>query len=200
MNKWRICILLAALSGVMVGCRPTDAVVEALMPRHFFFSREEIQAKIAERWNFDKKVLGLFQLKIDTPVVSLSPESNRLRCAFKLLLRRPLGSNLEGGLTVLGRLKFDPISRSIVLVDTHVDALNAQGEASNDPLLKTIAGLFGGTLTDIKLYEMKPEDLRYGGVLFDPVAFTVKEKGVDVELQPRTENAPSAKETVERTL
>jgi hypothetical protein len=100
----------------------------------------------------------------------------------------------------LGRLKFDPISRSIVLVDTHVDALNAQGEASNDPLLKTIAGLFGGTLTDIKLYEMKPEDLRYGGVLFDPVAFTVKEKGVDVELQPRTESTPSTKETVERTL
>jgi Protein of unknown function (DUF1439) len=174
----------------MTGCSTSkEYVVSALLPRHFFYSQAEIQKKIAEKWHVDQKVLQLFEVKIDSPEISLQAEHNRLRGSFHLVIRRPFSSRpIEGRLRVAGKLRFDSPSRTIQLIQTQVEAIDAEGFSFQDPVLQTISDLFGGTLTDIPLYTLKPEDLNYAGVQFDPIHFTVKSDGVDVELEPRSKH------------
>jgi len=174
---------------MLTGCNTPDSLVRPFIPRHFSYSRIEIEKRIHDRWRYEKKVLGVFEVKIDSPKVRLLPESNRLRCAFNMTLRRPFSSNVvKGTITVAGMLRFDNASRTISLVNTEVEAMDAEGLPVNDPVLQTISALFGGTLTDIKLYELKSEDLRFAGVQFDPIQFTVKPDEVEVELEARSKH------------
>ncbi|MES2208088.1 MAG: DUF1439 domain-containing protein [Pseudomonadota bacterium] len=184
-RKLLLCIFTVVSSiSVLAGCDFHDRVVEAVIPQHIFYTRTDIQKRIAERWNVDKKSLG-FAIKIDSPQIELVPDTNRLKCSFKLSIRPPLSSHeLRGSLVVSGALRFDAPSRKIYLVNTEIIAINSEGSPFEAPIVQLISGLFGGTLTDIKLYELKPEDLRFAGVMFDPIGFTVQEKGIEVQLEP----------------
>ncbi len=169
---------------MLTGCDLHDRVVEAVIPKHIFYTRADIQKRIAEHWNVNKKSLG-FEVKIDSPQIDLVPDENRLKCIFKLNIRPPLSyRELRGSVVVSGALRFDASSRKIYLVNTEIIAINSEGSPFDVPVVQMISGLLGGTLTDIKLYELKPEDLRFAGVVFDPIGFTVKEKGIEVLLEP----------------
>ena len=149
---------LAALlaAALLAGCL-------AFGPRTVDVPQARLQELIARRFPVDKRLLDAIDVTVDSPRLSLQPDSNRI--ALELALRAGTGgaisAQMNGSLLVSEGLRFEPSDNTVRLVDVRVerfaiDGLPGHWQRQLDRLGKPLAKAL---LDDQVLYALRPKDV-----------------------------------------
>jgi len=148
-----VAMLAAAL---LAGCL-------AFGPRTVDVPQARLQELIARRFPVDRRVLDAIDITVDTPRLSLQPDSNRI--AVEMALRAGTGgaisAQMNGSLLVSEGLRFEPSDNTVRLVDVRVerfaiDGLPGHWQRQLDRLGKPLAKAL---LDDQVLYALRPKDI-----------------------------------------
>jgi len=139
------------------------ACASALGPRTVDVPQARLQELIARRFPVDKRVLDRIDVTVDSPRLSLQPESNRI--AVEMTLRAgsegTVSAQMAGSLLVSEGLRFEPSDNTVRLVDVRVerfaiDGIPGQWQRQLDRLGRPLAKAL---LEDQVLYTLRPKDL-----------------------------------------
>ena len=146
-------LLVAAL---LAGCL-------AFGPRTVDVPQARLQELFARRFPVDKRLLDAIDITVDSPRLSLLPESNRI--VVELALRAGTGgaisARMNGSLLGSVGLRFEPSDNTVRLVDVRVERFGIDGLPGNwqrqlDRLGKPLAKAL---LDDQVLYALRPKDV-----------------------------------------
>ena len=141
----------------------TLAACTTVLPNTIEVPQARLQELIARRFPIDKRVLDAIDLSVDSPRITLQPETNRI--AIELALRAERGGAISaraaGSLLVSEGLRFEPSDHTIRLVDVQVerfviDGIPSQWQRQLDRLGKPLAKAL---LEDQVLYTLRPKDV-----------------------------------------
>lgn len=158
-----------------------------LGPRDVEIPLARLQESIAGRFPFNNRFLELLDIRVTNPRVTLQPESNRILTSMDTSVAPPFMKNSwTGNFAVSGQLRFDPSRNALVLAEPRVETFNVNGL---DPLYANQLTRVGSLLAeqilkDVPLYTFRPEDLRYGGAVFNPTKITTRSNGLVVTFEP----------------
>lgn len=156
--------------------------------REFRLSEAQLQELVGRHFATAQKYLGVLDIKMTAPRVSLQPESNRVLTALDVALDAPLiGRPLKGAVSISGRLRFDHPSNSILLEEPRADSFRVDGVPA---VYADKVNLIGGWLSEqvlkgFTVYKLKPEDLRFENVNYSPSEFKVKPGELVISLVPQ---------------
>ena len=156
--------------------------------REFRLSEAQLQELVGRHFATAQKYLGVLDIKMTAPRVSLQPESNRVLTALDVALDAPLiGRPLKGAVSISGRLRFDHPSNSILLEEPRADSFRVDGVPA---IYADKVNLIGGWLSEqvlrgFTVYKLKPEDLRFENVNYSPSEFKVKPGELTITLVPK---------------
>lgn len=174
---------LGGLLALLAGCQSAW-----LGPRSIHVDRARIEAALTRRFPYDTRWLGLFEVRAETPQLSLLPQRNRIGAEMEIqVTERLFGKALRGQVDFDGGLRWDTASHSLRLVDVEVGRVAVAG-LPDAAAAQTgrLAVLLAEQLLDgrelFTLDEAQRAELRRRGVA--PGAVTVTERGIDVALDP----------------
>lgn len=179
------CMFAVALATLILSA---CATLVPPQPREFRVSEAQLQELVGRQFASAQKYLGVLDIKMTAPRVTLQHESNRVVTALDVALDAPLiGRPLKGAVTISGRLRFDYPSNAIVLEEPRADSFKVDGVPS---IYADKVNLVGGWLSEqvlkgFTVYKLKPEDLRYENVTYAPSEFKVKPGELVISLIPR---------------
>jgi len=157
--------------------------------REFRLSEAQLQELVGRHFATAQKYLGVLDIKMIAPRVSLQPESNRVVTALDVALDAPLiGRPLKGTVSISGRLRFDHASNAILLEEPRADSFQVDGVPA---IYADKVNLIGGWLSEqvlkgFTVYRLKPEDLRFENMNYSPSEFKVKPGELVISLVPKT--------------
>lgn len=157
-------------------------------PREFTLSEAQLQTLVGKPFETAQTYLGLLDIKLTTPRVSLQPESNRVLTAMEVSVDAPLiGKPWAGAVSISGRLRFDQASNAILLEDPRAENFRVDGVPSAfADRVNTIGGwLTAQVLKGFTVYTLTPEDLLFDGVSYEPSEFKVKPGELAISLLPK---------------
>ena len=159
------------------------------LPRTVEVPQARLQELIAKRFPIDKRVLDAVDVSVDSPRITLQPDTNRI--AIELALRAERGgaisSRAAGSLLVSEGLRFEPSDNTIRLVDVQVerfviDGIPSQWQRQLDRLGKPFAKAL---LEDQVLYRLRPKDVAaLEGRGVRPGDLRVTATGLSITLMP----------------
>lgn len=150
-------LVVALAAAVLAAC------ASALGARTVDVPQARLQELIAKRFPIDKRVLDAIDLTVDSPRLTLQPDSNRI--AVELALRAGNGgaisTRMAGSLLVSEGLRYEPSDNTVRLVDVRVERFAIDGLPGNwqrqlDRLGKPFAKAL---LEDQVLYTLRPKDV-----------------------------------------
>lgn len=157
-------------------------------PREFKLSQAQLQDLVGKPFVTAQTYLGLLDIKLAAPRVSLQPESNRVLTAMDVAVDAPLiGKPWKGAASISGRLRFDQAAGAILLEEPRAESFKVDGvPAAFTDRVNTIGGwLTEHVLKGFTVYTLKPEDLRFDNVSYAPSEFKVKPGELVITLVPR---------------
>lgn len=157
-------------------------------PREFKLSQAQLQNLVGKPFETAQTYLGLLDIKLAAPRVSLQPESNRVLTVMDVAVDTPLiGKPWKGAASISGRLRFDQAAGAILLEDPRAESFKVDGvpAAFTDQVNKIGGWLTEQVLRGFTVYTLKPEDLRYDNVSYTPTEFKVKPGELVITLVPR---------------
>ena len=165
------------------------AACATVLPNTIEVPQARLQELIARRFPIDKRVLDAINLTVDSPRLSLQPESNRI--AIELALRAESGGAVAaravGSLLVSEGLRYEASDNTVRLVDVRVERFTIDGLPGNwqrqlDRLGKPLAKAL---LEDQVLYTLRPKDVAVlEGRGARPGALRVTATGLSITLMP----------------
>ena len=176
----RISLALALCMALLLGACST-----LLGPRTLHLSVADLQTALANRLPLDNRYLGLFDVRLTNPQLSL--QDGRLRIALDAGVRPLLAQNSwNGSFAVSGVPRIDAGKRSLMLGQIRVDNLNVNGLA---PAYSSQLGRLGSALaelfiTDLPIYTFKATDFSYAGMQFMPSALNTASNGLVITFEP----------------
>lgn len=176
-NKF-ICIFFLTLlaSCVVMGDR-TVHVTEA-----------QIQEKLNERLALPFSLLKIFDVNLSNALVKFDEKSGRINTSLDTALTSPLiKESLAGKLALSGKLRFDAQKQAVVLDAPKVESLQLQGFAGKESeFVSAFAKNIGEQLLDgMVLYQVKPDDLKFGLTQYTPKDMQVTNQGLLIRLSPQ---------------
>lgn len=166
---------------------PSCATLLPPQPREFTLSEAELQTLVGKPFETAQTYLGLLDIKLSAPRVSLQPESNRVLTAMDVSVDTPLiGQPWAGAVSISGRLRFDKASNTILLEEPRAENFKVEGVSA---VFADRVNKIGGWLTEqvlqgFAVYKLTPEDLRFDGVIYEPSEFKVKPGELAITLVP----------------
>ena len=179
----RVWVALLLTASLLLGC-------SGLAPgqRSIDISQQQLLAGLTKRFPFNARYLDLLDVLLDTPVLTLMPESNRLGTAFTLSASdRIFRRSFSGVVEMSYGLRFNPADNTIRLAGVRVERLDIAGlpEQLRGQAQRLGPFLAERLLEDSTLYAFKPEDLaqagRYG---YAPGELRVTPSGLRITLNP----------------
>ena len=171
-----LALLLTACSALAPGQRSID------------ISQQQLLAAIAKRFPFNTRYLDLIDLRLDTPSLTMIPETNRIGMGFTLSASDRIFRRAFAGVADMSfGLRFDAGDNTVRLAGVRVERLDITGlpeqfRGQTQRLGPFLAERF---LEDTTVYAIKPEDLaqagRYGYV---PGELRVTASGLRITLNP----------------
>jgi hypothetical protein len=159
------------------------------VPRSVDVSQARLQELVARRFPVQKRLFDLIDVTVDSPRLTMQPESNRV--AVELTLNAAgdgvVQTSMAGSLHVSEGLRFEPSDNTVRLVDVRVERFAIEGLAGNwqrqlDRLGKPLAKAL---LDDQVLYVLRPKDIAgLEGRGVRPGELRVTESGITITLLP----------------
>jgi hypothetical protein len=151
-------------------------------------SASQIQQKLNSKLAKPFTVMRVFHVQLSNALVTLDPASGRIHTTMDANIGSDLLSNSATGKASLsGLLKFDAARNAVILDQPAIDAIQLDG-ANNEwnGMLQKMAKEMGGKwLNQLVLYEVKPEELVYGGAHYQPTDLRITADEVQVTLKPQ---------------
>ncbi|MGZ5130151.1 MAG: hypothetical protein ACXWJ1_02810 [Caldimonas sp.] len=153
---------LGALAGLGVALA-VAACTTAFGPRTVDVPQARLQELIGRRFPIDRRLLDAIDFTVDSPRLTLQPETNRI--AVELALRADgsgvVAARMTGSLVVSEGLRFEPSDNTVRLVDARVERFAIDGLPGNwqrqlDRLGKPLARAL---LDEQVLYALRPRDV-----------------------------------------
>ena len=155
-----------ALVVVLAVVAVLSACADLFGPRTVEVSRARLQELIARRFPIDRRVLNAIDITVDSPRLTMQPESNRV--AVEVSLRAgsdgAVSTQVNGSLLVSEGLRFEPSDNTVRLVDVRVERFAIDGLPGNwqrqlDRLDRLGKPLAKALLDDQVLYALRPKDI-----------------------------------------
>jgi hypothetical protein len=170
----------------------------ALSPAHaqaaYKISKEKIQQAVAERFPRRYPVRNLFDITLQTPLLRMLPEQNRLSVQTPVdLAGQALNQSYKGMFDVDFGLRFEPSDLSIRATQLKVNALRFDNLAPGIAALLSTYGpqLAEQSLQDVVLHQLKPADLALpDGMGLQPDKITVTAQGIAISFVPKPLSQP----------
>ena len=148
----------------------------------------QIQQKLNHKLEKPFTVMKVFHVQLSNALVTLDPASGRIHTTMDASVASDLLANTATGKASLsGLLKFDAARNAVILDQPAIDAIQLDGANSQwNGMLQQVAKDMGGKwLNQLVLYEVKPEELVYGGTHYQPTDLRVTADEVQVTLKPQ---------------
>lgn len=146
--------------------------------------QQKLNSKLAKPFT----VMKVFQIQLSNALVSIDPASGRIHTLMDANVQSDLMANsATGKLGLSGLVKFDQARNAVVLDQPEVDSFQLDGANSQwNGLAQQLARNIGSKwLNQLVLYEVKPDELSYGGRHYQPTDFQVTADGLQVTLKPQ---------------
>lgn len=158
-------------------------------PRTVEVSEAQLAERLARQFPYSGRYLGVFDVVLSEPQLTLLPQTNRLATQLHYTLGGPLlgGRGYAGAMNLSYGLRFEPGDGSVRLADVRVDELQASSvpPAYQAQVSRLGAQLAEGLLQDYPVYTVKPKDLETArGWGYQPGALRVVPGGVQLQLEP----------------
>jgi len=176
-TKLFILFILLSLSGcaTMIGDRTVNV------------TGDQIAQKLNEKLALPILLLKVFDLSLSNSVVTFDKTTGRMTTTMDSQLSSQLfDKSLAGKLGISGKLRFDATTSAVVLDEPKVENFNINGAGGKyNDLLNAMAKTVGGEmLNGLTLYQVKPEDLKFGGTTYNPKDMVVTDNGLQLTLTP----------------
>ncbi|MGQ0442648.1 MAG: DUF1439 domain-containing protein [Methylophilaceae bacterium] len=150
-------------------------------------SEAQIQQKLNEKLAIPISLLKIFDVDLSNSIVKFDQSTGRMTTTMDTHLSSELlDKALTGKLGISGKLRFDMVTRSIVLDEPKIEQFNLDGASGQyNELLNALAKAVGGDLLNgLTLYTVKPEDLNIRGTQYNPKNMQITDKGLQLTLSP----------------
>lgn len=148
---------------------------------------DQIAQKLNEKLALPISLLKVFDVNLSNSVVTFDKTTGRMITTMDSQVSSELfNQSLAGKLGISGKLRFDAATSSVVLDEPKVENINIAGASGKyNDLLNALAKTVGGEmLTGLTLYQVKPEDLKFGGTSYSPKDMVVTDNGLQLTLTP----------------
>lgn len=156
-------------------------------PRQVDIPIPRLQESLAKRFPLDKRVLEMFRIQLTQPQLSTLPEQERLLITLSTAVSTPLTTQpWQGRLALSSKLFIDATRSAVVMREVHVEQLAADGmdEARQRILAKVVDFVADHVLQDSVLYNFKPDELRYLGTQYVPIAIRPTNEALRLTFEP----------------
>ncbi|MDN4573025.1 DUF1439 domain-containing protein [Pandoraea cepalis] len=168
--------------------RPANAAYN-IWTGEYTMTRQDIEAAVGKRFPTTLNYGQLLSVELTHPKIGFNPQANRVITQIDAQLQNVLlqGQPLAGVLSLSSALKYDPVTRAVLLDNPNVERVDVNGmPPAYDQQLTAIGGsLAQQVLNQYPIYTFKPEQLRYGGRDVEPGAITVLSDGIKVEVKTK---------------
>jgi hypothetical protein len=174
-------MLALAAGGVLASC------ASIVGPRRVELSQARLQAGIERRFPLHNRMLQLFDVQLTNPRLAILPEIDRVALSLDVSVSPPfLRQSWRGSMALSGRLVLDASRNAVFLTDTHLERFDVEGiDADRARDLGRAADLLVNQLvSDVAVYNFRPEDLRYAGIQFVPTRLETRPGALVVTLEP----------------
>jgi hypothetical protein len=176
---------IVAAVGLLPGCAGW------MGPRTIEVSRDDIQAKLAQKFPITKQVLGYLDITASSPQLTMLPQRNRVSTTVDLKLDDTMfHKNHEGFVTASFGLRYEPKDLTIRLDQVTLDevSLPTLSPVFLDSLKRLGNQVARDALQGLVVRQLKPEDLRQADRLgYEVSALRVTATGLAVDLNPKKE-------------
>lgn len=156
-------------------------------PREVELPQERLQSSLERKFPLHQRVLGVFEVELSHPRLSVLPENDRVALAIDLGVSPLLARQAwHGSMLVSGRLRVDSARNAIYIADAHVDRfiVDNMDEGKQQQLISVANLLSDKVIRDVPVHTFKPEDLRYAGVQFVLTGIGTRPGGLVAKLAP----------------
>jgi hypothetical protein len=186
-RRFALALLLpaAVTLGLLHGCAGW------LGPRTIEVSRDDIQAKLAQKFPITKQVMGYLDITANRPQLTMLPQRNRVSTTVALLLNDTMfHKRHEGFVTASFGLRYEPRDLTIRLDQVTLDevSLPTLSPVFLDSLKRLGNQVARDALQGLVVRQLQPEDLRQADRLgYEVSALRVTATGLAVDLIPKKE-------------
>lgn len=156
-------------------------------PRQVEVPLEKLQANIGKRFPLHHRALGVFDIQLSNPQLTTLRENDRIVLGADVTVSPILvRQSWRGSLALSGRLVVDNVRNAVFLSDAQVErfAVDGMGEAQQRQVAGAANILADKVIRDVPVYSYKPEDLRFAGIQFMPVAIRTTASSLVLVVEP----------------
>lgn len=180
MKRWFKYVLISVLLACLAGCG-----TNLFKPSTVTFTAAEFQTALAKKFPLNKQYLGLLDVTISHPLVSMRPEIRRIALQFDtdvaaLGAKQPYRSKLN----ITTSLAYNVATKSIVLQDPQLDNIDIEGMTNGriKGVNQMAAAWISESLQGASIYKFNPGDLQVMGMKLEPESIEITEQGVVVHI------------------
>lgn len=170
----------------LAGCALLSSCASLLGPRKVEIPLHKLQAGLERRFPLSHPLMGLFDIRLQRPMLSIQPERDRVAMALDASVSPPFARDTwSGSLAFSGRLYVDPGRPAVMMAEPRVDrvTIGANPEAERQ-IARIASALIDTVVRDTPVYTFDTQDLRYAGVQYIPTRIETTRSGLLVTLEP----------------
>jgi hypothetical protein len=171
---------------LLMTCSMLSSCASLVGPRKVELPLHKLQAGLERRFPLSHPLMGLFDVRLQRPQLSLQPERDRVALALDASVSPPFARDTwSGSLAFSGRLYVDPGRPAVMMAEPRVEriAIGANPEAERQ-LARVASALIDTVVRDTPVYTFDMHDLRYAGVQYIPTRIETTRSGLLVTLEP----------------
>lgn len=156
-------------------------------PKTFSINEKTLQTKLAKHISTPITLMKVIHIQLSNPIIQLNEKTNRLNATLDTQFKSPwIAKTLNGKMHISGMLRYAADEQAVLLDDAIVDNIEIAGlDSQHNASLTALAKHIGGELlSGMVLYQLKPEDLRFGGTDYTPQDFKIIGNNLQVTLTP----------------
>lgn len=173
--------VVAATAAMLVSCAGLSG------PRQLEIPLEKLQANLGKHFPVRHRALSVFDIQLANPQIMTLRENDRIALSAELTVSPILvRQSWRGSLAISGRLVVDNVRNAVFLSDAQVDrfAVDGMGESQQRQVAGAANILADKLIRDVPVYSYRPEDLRFAGIQFVPVAIRTTPTALVLVVEP----------------
>lgn len=161
------------------------AACAALIPNQYAVPKSKLVNKLQQSFPLQREVgKGLFSVRMNTPVLNLLADKNRVELVGDIAARSMLMDAVTGQFSVSGGLRYDGAEHAIYIQDAQLDALQISTDPAAAEMLRPFFNvMLREYLNNTPLYRFQTDELRFAGQEIDITEIQIQANAVLLKLR-----------------